>query len=199
MERPFRPFRVVMIGDSQVGKTTIAHTIAERPIDLPQPTLGAAVLHNLPIQCASTDSSIIINLWDTAGQERYRSLGPMYYKNADAAMAVFDLTNMQSFENLGHWIDAFCEVVATGVVFILGNKRDLIDESAAADPRIEEYVSKRRLRHYVTSGKTGEGIREAFAQLADDLVAQAGTVSIEQTGVMLHRTQAQAEPGCCGG
>jgi small GTP-binding protein len=168
-----RAYRVVMIGDSQTGKTSIVSAMVGPPKETCAPTIGAAVTKNLPIRpsCDPTHT-LLVNLWDTAGQEKYRSLGPMYYKGADAALAVFDLSNVKSFENLDEWVETFLGVVGSKTVCILGNKNDLTPE--VTPEQIDAYVSQRSFRFFRTSARTGEGIVEAFTSLADDLLSAAG-------------------------
>jgi small GTP-binding protein len=189
--------RVVMIGDSQAGKTTIVCNLSGHPIDSPLPTVGVAVTQNLTIRCASHPTNITINLWDTAGQERYRSLGPMYYKNADAAVAVFDLSNRESFENLDNWVQTYCDVVASGIVCVLGNKSDLRVERVVTDAQIQAYVQPNNFPYFATSAKTGDGIQEAFAQLADDLLERESSAKPTHREVIITEQTSRRAGGCC--
>jgi small GTP-binding protein len=193
------PYRVVMIGDSQAGKTTIVSNLAGHTVDKPLPTVGVAVTQNLTIRCASHPTNITINLWDTAGQERYRSLGPMYYKNADAAVAVFDLTNLESFENLDNWVQTFRDVVSARIVCVLGNKSDLETERAVTDAQIQGYVQSKSFSYFPTSAITGDGIQEAFAQLADDLLEQDSYKKPALHEVIIPEKNVRRAGGCCWG
>jgi small GTP-binding protein len=195
--RARRPYRVVMIGDSQAGKTTIVCNLSGHTIGKPLPTVGVSVTHNLTIPSGSHPTNITINLWDTAGQERYRSLGPMYYKNADAAMAVFDLTNLESFENLDNWIQTFCDVVVDGRVFVLGNKSDLQAERAVMDDQIQAYVESKNFPYFATSAKTGDGIQEAFTQLTDDLLEHESYEKPTHQEIMVPKNNVRRADGCC--
>jgi small GTP-binding protein len=197
MESVGRTFRVVMIGDSQTGKTSIVGHIAGQPIDSPLSTVGASVIQDLSIPSPRTGTSVSINLWDTAGQERYRSLGPMYYKNSDAAMAVFDLTNPESFDHLEIWVQTFCDVVVGGVISILGNKSDLLSERQVTDAHINTFLATHHCTYFETSAKTGAGIQEAFTQLADDLLTAGPAPELRSRPVRL--TEKKAEDGelCC--
>jgi small GTP-binding protein len=166
-----KPFRVVMIGDSQTGKTSIASRLIGNEAGVFQPTVGASVIQNLELRPSQRGADpVFITLWDTAGQERFRSLGPMYYKGSAAAMAVFDLTNTESFDNLDTWIQTFRDVVDGGIVCLLGNKCDLEAERKVSDAQVHAYARETGFDYYVTSAITGDGITEAFTGLADKLI-----------------------------
>lgn len=115
--------RIVLLGDSTVGKTTISVRLARNQfIEKPDATIGAVFMtyrHN----------DVKYEIWDTAGQERYAVISPMYYRDADVAVLVFDVSNMKSFDRVVKYVD---EVKAKGNRFtkfiIIGNKLDLIDD-----------------------------------------------------------------------
>lgn len=113
---------------------------------------------------------IIVKIWDTAGLERYRALAPMYYRNSDAAILVYDITNLESFNALKHWHTELLNKVPNCLIIIIGNKIDLM-ESRQVDPSIvEEYAKQYNIPFYETSSKTGQNVNEVFMDLGKMLM-----------------------------
>eukprot|EP01127_Copromyxa_protea_P003274 TRINITY_DN1310_c0_g1_i6.p1 TRINITY_DN1310_c0_g1~~TRINITY_DN1310_c0_g1_i6.p1 ORF type:complete len:141 (-),score=17.42 TRINITY_DN1310_c0_g1_i6:474-896(-) len=95
--------KVVLLGSSGVGKTSIVIRYVQSAFAADQQaTIGASFWTK---RLHFVDNSITLQIWDTAGQERYRSITPMYYRGAQAAILVFDVTNIESFENAQSWIE----------------------------------------------------------------------------------------------
>ena len=89
--------KLVIIGDSNVGKTCLITRYVDEKFGDTQPTIGA--LHRM-----KSINGIDLDLWDTAVQERYKSMIPMYYKGAKAIIIAFDLTCLKSFQNAEKWL-----------------------------------------------------------------------------------------------
>jgi small GTP-binding protein len=163
--------RVVLVGDSSVGKTSLITSVTGETFNQHEPTTVGASWH---MYTASIDGAQIeLQLWDTAGQERYRTLGPLYYRSAVAAVAVFDVCNQSSFTNLPQWIDSVIAIAGPSTfIFIVGNKLDL---AAAGAPRgadsdqALEWARARAYRYFETSAKTGEGVSMVFRSVAEEV------------------------------
>jgi small GTP-binding protein len=172
--RPFqsvetRLFRVITIGDTSVGKTSIITQLVHSQFSADQQTtIGAQfILHVETIGARRVEMQV----WDTAGQERYRALGPIYYRNAAAGIIVVDLTNPLSFSGLEAWTGAFLGTAGDrALVCVVVNKIDLVSEFAFPETRIQEWVRERRYMFARTSAKTGEGIKELFHSVAEALM-----------------------------
>src|ERR1700759_2510775 len=96
-----------------------------------EPTIGAAFLTQ---KCALPTRTIKFEIWDTAGQERFASLAPMYYRNAQAALVVYDLTKPTSLIKAKHWVAELQRQASPGIVIALvGNKLDLTGDSSPAE------------------------------------------------------------------
>jgi Ras-related protein Rab-5C len=96
-----------------------------------EPTIGAAFLTQ---KCNLPTRTIKFEIWDTAGQERFASLAPMYYRNAQAALVVYDITKATSLTKAQHWVAELQRQASPGIVIALvGNKSDLANPSSAAD------------------------------------------------------------------
>lgn len=163
--------KLVLLGASGAGKTALSTRFVRGTFDgeNASATVGAAF--------ASTTRAlddgrarIKFEIWDTAGQERYASLAPLYYRGATAAMIAFDASDDASLERARYWAeelrkhgDARCRVV------LVGNKIDATRDGAreAAREAGEALASEHGLAAYrETSAKTGEGVREAFEDVA---------------------------------
>lgn len=159
--------RVVMLGNTQVGKTTILNRLLGGPHIDAEPTVGA----NYQLYVREIDKrKIEIQIWDTAGQEKYRSLGPIYFRNALGAVVVYDVTNLASFNALDGWIKAFQDVAGKQtVIAIVGNKKDR-DDIVVDCAKAEQWAEHNNYIHATTSAVTGEGIAEVFRDLSERLL-----------------------------
>jgi len=155
-----------------------------------EPTIGAAFLTQ---KCNLPSRTIKFEIWDTAGQERFASLAPMYYRNAQAALVVYDVTKASSLTKAQHWVAELQRQASPGIVIALvGNKVDLVSSSAsgaaepdadAEEPQEEEedggdarkvptrtakaYAEEEGLLFFETSAKTGEHVAEVFTAIAN--------------------------------
>jgi len=122
-------FKVVIIGDGGVGKTTyINRHITGQFNPKYTATLGCSVqqLHFKYLSFPeSKPKDVIFNIWDCAGQEKFYGLGKDYYANADFAIVMFDVTAKNTFANVGHWISDFQSVCPTSPIIVCGNKVDI--------------------------------------------------------------------------
>ena len=111
------------------------------------------------------------NIWDTAGQERYHSLAPMYYRGANAAIIVYDITSLTSFVRAKKWVSELDKQAQPGIVIALvGNKTDLQTQRQVEKEMVKTYIQERpNLINIETSAKTGDNVVEIFDQIAQRL------------------------------
>jgi small GTP-binding protein len=167
-EKELASHKVVVIGDSSVGKTSIIH-IFDRQTFNPSchATVGASFLSR---EVDTTRGRIILNIWDTAGQERYKSLIPTYAHGARAAFLVFDVTAPRSLDNLAGWIESLQRFCAPEcALFVVGNKIDLGEQLPREAARC--WAARVNAECHFTSALTGAGVKELFAGLAEVLAA----------------------------
>ncbi|KAJ5066654.1 ras-related protein rab-5c [Anaeramoeba ignava] len=165
------PHKIVLLGESGVGKTSLALRFCEgEGFNNPEPTIAVA-FHSKAIYVG--DKAIKVQIWDTAGQEIYRSLTPMYIRNAAAAIIVYDITNEESFGKLESWIDEMVTLAATDVVIaIVGNKSDLEKTRDVDTQEGEEFAAQNNFIFQETSARTGFGVNQVFTQIATRLIAK---------------------------
>lgn len=169
-----RKFKVVVVGDTFTGKTSIINRTCfdKEPIEDEVTTIGPSSNDYTP---RLVDENCRLSIWDTAGQERYRSIVPVYFRDASVIIVVFDVTKRQTFENLPYWLSCIGENASQRIpIIIAGNKMDLFEERNVSYIEAREWcdhVSEYKIISYVeTSAKTGEGIAEVFDGAAEYLL-----------------------------
>ena len=162
--------KVVILGDSGVGKTSIMLRYVNNRFDEGNlPTLGASFKSQvIQLPSEGAGESVKLNLWDTAGQEKFKSLTKMYYQDAEAAIIVYDITFRESFDSAKRWLQDVRENASKQdiLIAIVGNKCDLSDK---AEVQLEEAHSfGRQARAEIikeTSAKDSKGIIELFQEI----------------------------------
>lgn len=131
--------KLVLLGEAAVGKSSLVLRFVSNDFnDNTSPTIGAAFLTQ---KCRLENRIVKFEIWDTAGQERFHSLAPMYYRNAAAAVVVYDITKAASLEKAKAWVKELQRQANPNIVIALvGNKLDLVDSpsSEEASPATEE-------------------------------------------------------------
>lgn len=199
--------KAVIVGDADVGKTSLSsrfcHGVAP---NVPTPTIGASFLQKkITVKGARANQprDIMLQIWDTAGQERFRSMAPMYYRGARAALIVFDVTKPNSFEGVEAWrrdlkkyAEAFC------VVAVAGNKAD--QEHPDFDgAHAKEVCESLGVPFLLTSAITGENVDEIFGALVDRAVENSPEFVVneseERADVDLNAVASNQKKnkGCC--
>jgi small GTP-binding protein len=162
MAAPLNP-RVIFIGDSGVGKTTLIHHAKNHVFnENTTPTIGAGITE---IEAEVDGKKFEFQFWDTAGQEIYRNIVPIYFKGAVGAILVFSMGERQSFLNLNDWVEQLLAHASENVdVIVCGNKTDL-EEFAVDHAEAEKWATDRRYSILFTSARTGENV-DALVDLA---------------------------------
>jgi len=167
-QQRFVQFKLVLLGESAVGKSSIVHRFVKNTFDdARESTIGAAFLTQ-SITIPETQTTIKFEIWDTAGQERYKSLAPMYYRNANAALCVYDITSRNSFAKAQDWIKELKKQAPSDIVVALvGNKLDLEDNREVQLEEVDEYISELQTDGFKIikaecSAKNGDGVVELF-------------------------------------
>lgn len=157
--------KIVMIGDSGVGKTSIGSVFCDGSYyEDYVSTIGVDFKYKL---INVHDKIIKIQLWDTAGQERFHSITTSYYRNADVILLVFDLSNTYSFYKLNQWIDEVHKNMPHDNyrLFLVGSKsdlkHDLIDQYD-----IDRFVKMHQINYYEVSSKWVASINKMFFEIA---------------------------------
>ena len=166
-----RSEKIVLIGAASSGKTSIVNRFAHDRFSAgSEATIGAAFISKV-INIDGTD--LKLEIWDTGGSEKYRSLAPMYYRDARAAVVVFDVTSQESFADASEWVQEFREKGVPGALMVgAANKCDLVDKRVISSADANDFSFGNQLEFIVdTSALTGAGINQLFNDLGKALLA----------------------------
>jgi len=159
--------KVVMIGDSFVGKTSILDMYINNKFEETKPSIGA--MHQFYKIKLNSGEEVNLDLWDTAGQERFRSVVPMYYKGAKAILIVFDVTSPDSFEGAKNWVKEIESNISTILLLLVGNKIDLSDKRKVSYETAKNFANLKQIQYFECSAKTNTGIRDLFYTAAEKI------------------------------
>ena len=189
--------KVVLLGQSSTGKTSIIMQYVRGLFTQgTNPTIGASFVTKTE---EVNGKDVEISIWDTAGQELYRGLTPMYYRNAMAAIVVFDVTNQESFDAVKGWVDEIRENTGDTILAICGNKTDLESERVVSTDQGKELSQNLDALYFETSAATGDGISNLFHQITELLVSRDGSIvkgKISQSVIQVTDEEPK-ETGCC--
>jgi Ras-related protein Rab-5C len=168
-------YKLVLLGDSSVGKSSLAvNFISKQFYEFQEPTIGAAFLNKT---ITIENKTINIEIWDTAGQERYKSLAPMYYRGAEGAIIVYDITNKDSFNGAKKW---FNEIKSNGSencqIILVGNKIDLEKHRNIEKEEVINFIIEKNISHMLTSAKTGDNIELVFEKISRKILKNRKTM-----------------------
>ena len=192
-------FKVVLLGESAVGKSSLVLRFVKREFhEYQESTIGAAFLTQT-IQL--DDTTVKFEIWDTAGQERYHSLAPMYYRGAQAALIVYDITNKDSFFKAQNWVRELQRQANTNIVIALvGNKLDLAHNRHVEYNEAKMFAEDNNLLFMETSAKTAINVAEVFTAIATRLPKHENESSLRQPTGNIKPTGKEApakKEGCC--
>merc|ERR1712130_171647 len=143
------------------------------------------------------DYIVKFEIWDTAGQERYRSLAPMYYRGAAAALVVYDITTQESFLGAKTWIEELQRQVRADIVIgLAGNKSDLEDKREVTLEDGKNYAEDNGYLFYETSAKLGHNVNEIFKDIAKKLPKNIPPTE-QQKRVEIKLPPKEKKKGCC--
>ena len=199
-------FKVVLVGDSSVGKTNIMSKYLKNEFhEDSKATVGVEFGSK---QFSVEGHQIKAQIWDTAGQERYKAITSAYYKGAKGAFVVYDITRKQSFDSVDRWInDLRAAADKKLTIIIIGNKCDLEDQRQVTKEQGEEKAKNSEVAFMETSAFSGENLDKAFEMMMKEVYNKCheemlgeGDVNIIQGGedINLNKKQANtSEKKCC--
>jgi len=170
-----KQFKVVLLGEGCVGKTSLCLRYVQNQFnDKHISTIQASFLTK---RLNVDNRRIGLAIWDTAGQERFHALGPIYYRDSNGALLVYDITDRDSFVKVQSWVKELRKMLGDGVVLaIAGNKADLERNRVVSIEEAESYAASVGAKHYSTSAKLNKGLEELFLDLTKRML-QASSVS----------------------
>ncbi|KAI0307968.1 GTP-binding protein ypt5, partial [Multifurca ochricompacta] len=175
----------IISGEAAVGKSSVVLRFVSNEFQAnKEPTIGAAFLTQ---KCRLEDRVLRYEIWDTAGQERFHSLAPMYYRNAQAAVVVYDVTKASSLEKAKTWVKELQRQANPNIVIALaGNKIDLVQPSSSASgsnatPESEDEADDATATpgETATSSAEAESLRQVPREEAQAYAQEAGLLFFE--------------------
>jgi len=169
-------FRVILIGDSTVGKSSLLRRFTDETFaEVSDPTVGVDFFAKLVKM--SDGTAIKLQLWDTAGQERFRSITKSYYRNSVGVLVVYDICNRESFSHVPTWMsEAKRHIEPHKAVFVLvGCKYDIAKNDKTGNVRevsieeAREFAETNGIHHFETSARTGLNVDEVFSCLSQTI------------------------------
>lgn len=161
-------FKIVLIGDSGVGKSNILSRFTRNEFCLESKSTIGVEFATRTLQVEG--KTVKAQIWDTAGQERYRAITSAYYRGAVGALLVYDITKRQTFENVLRWLRELRDHADSNIVIMLaGNKTDLNHLRAVSDQDARLLAEKEGLSFLETSALEAMNIEKAFQTILLDI------------------------------
>ncbi|KAK9265437.1 hypothetical protein L1049_015399 [Liquidambar formosana] len=200
-------FKVVLIGDSGVGKSNLLSRFTRNEFCLEsKSTIGVEfATRTLQVEGRTVKAQI----WDTAGQERYRAITSAYYRGALGALLVYDVTKPTTFENVSRWLKELRDHADSNIVIMLiGNKTDLKHLRAVATEDAQGYAEKEGLSFIETSALEATNVENAFQKILAEIYRIISKKSIstdepapasikEGKTIVVGGTEANTKKPCC--
>ncbi|KAF8010855.1 hypothetical protein BT93_J1487 [Corymbia citriodora subsp. variegata] len=161
-------FKIVLIGDSGVGKSNILSRFTRNEFCLESKSTIGVEFATRTLQVDG--KTVKAQIWDTAGQERYRAITSAYYRGAVGALLVFDITKRQTFDNVHRWLRELRDHADSNIVIMLaGNKSDLKHLRAVPAEAAEAMAERENLSFLETSALEAFNIENAFQKVLLDI------------------------------
>ena len=186
-------FKIALIGSHSSGKTAIITAYHSKTFyENFEATIGANFIsHEISID----GNEIELQIWDTAGQDRFKSIGPLYYRDAQCCVVVYDAINSDSFNEMNEYICDYLECsIVEGLIYIVCNKCDLVDDNSnKLIMKGKQYAEEHKFPFFETSAKTQEGIDDLFNDIARKLIEKRS--EFKKSNV--NDNNSQEKSGCC--
>ena len=187
-------YKVLLLGDSTVGKTCFLMKYTDKTFqDIHMATIGLD--YRLKSMKLKSGKSIKLQIWDTAGQDRFRAITKNYYKGSHGIILIYDITNIQSFENVKTWVNQIREEASPNVIiYIAGNKVDMENERKVDKDDGEKLAEDLGFPFVETSAKNGININETFEDLVERIDKVYGNIQQKPIKNKLYKAKGKK---CC--
>ena len=161
-------FKIVLIGDSGVGKSNLLYRFTRNEFNLESKTTIGVEFSQKNVQI--DNKNIRAQIWDTAGQERYRAITSAYYRGALGALLVYDVCKIETFESLGKWLKELKDHTdAQTIIMLVGNKSDLRHLRAVKTEEAAAFAQKHKLAFIETSALENNNVTAAFERTLEEI------------------------------
>ena len=202
-EDTIRSHKVILIGDSGVGKTAIIRRFSDNEFRESHITTIGVDFRSKDVDIDGTP--IRLQIWDTAGQERFRSIASSYYRGAHAIIIVYAIDDKASFQNVRMWLADIdyntkpkdsAKAAPTIVKYLVGNKADLSDRRVVEESLGRKEAESYGIKFSETSAKDSTNIEELFEQVARDIKSVASSLENPE-GNAVPGSGKPDKSGCC--
>ena len=190
-------YKVLLLGDSSVGKTCVLLRYCDKTFqEAHLSTIGLD--YRLKTMTLENGKNIKLQIWDTAGQDRFRAITKNYYKGANGIILIYDVTNLQTYENVKNWINQIREEANPNVViYLAGNKVDVNDELRVVKTEEGQKIADEyNLTFYETSAKSGININEIFEDLVKKVDEIYSKLEVPKKQIK-NKLYTGKKKGCC--
>eukprot|EP00474_Spongospora_subterranea_P008691 CRZ09149.1 hypothetical protein [Spongospora subterranea] len=179
-------FKVVLIGDSGVGKSNLLSRFTRNEFNLEsKSTIGV----EFATRSIKTEDKVIkAQIWDTAGQERYRAITSAYYRGAVGALLVYDMSKRLTYDNVGRWLKELRDHADENIVIMLvGNKRDLRHMRTVPTDEAKEFCEANNLFFIETSALDASNVDLAFQRILTEIYRLISKKNVASDGSAVHK------------
>lgn len=189
-------YKVLLLGDSTVGKTCFLMRYTDKTFqEIHMSTIGLD--YRLKNMTLDNGKNVKLQIWDTAGQDRFRAITKNYYKGANGIILIYDVTSIQTYENVKNWLQQIREEASPNVViYLVGNKIDMSDERKIKKEEGEKLAGEFKLPFFETSAKEGTGVSETFEALVKQIDEVYSKIEVENGNKLFNGKKKKT--GCCG-
>ena len=197
------PLKVIVIGDSCVGKTNFIFRFVENRFSPNYVTTIGFDYRSKIITLPKVNKKVKLQIWDTAGQERYNSINKNLFQKVQGVIIMYDITNRTTFENIDKWLYLLSQNVANKAKILVGNKLDLADEKRIVEEEEgKKKADKNKMPFFETSSKTGENVEKIFFTLAENIYENLSNENssmsdADNVKVLKNQNSKRKKKGCC--
>ena len=198
------PIKLVIIGDSGIGKTNFIFKFTENRFSpLHVATVGFDYKSKI-IKLPTSKKQVKIQIWDTAGQERYTALNKNIFQQVQGIILMYDITNRKSFDNVSKWLNLIYQTCGNKVKILVGNKVDLSDElRIVSEDEGKKLAEENNMDFFEGSGNSGTNVEEIFQSIAESVYdnlldgKESGYSSIQLSKKKNAKDKVKKKKKCC--
>jgi Ras-related protein Rab-1A len=188
-------FKIVIIGDSGVGKSSLLLRFAENSFtESYLTTIGV----DFRFRTLTVGGKVVkLHIWDTAGQERFRTMTSAYYRGSDGIVLVYDTTDKDSFDHMDSWLQEVNRFAGDSTSKLLvGNKSDMTAERAVTSEEGQKKADSLKVLGYIeTSAQSADKVDQAFGMIAAEMIKKAEKAATATAGIRQQSSTAPPAPG----
>ena len=190
-------YKVLLLGDSTVGKTCFLMKYTDNKFqEAHMSTIGLD--YRLKNMTLKNGKNVKLQIWDTAGQDRFRAITKNYYKSANGIILIYDVTSLQTYENVKNWITQIREEASQNVViYIAGNKIDMAEERKIKTEEGQKLADEYGFPFIETSAKNGINIDKTFEDLVEKIDSVYSKLETNSGGNKINKVYTGKKKGCC--